>query len=632
MMNKFLFVFAFLIIAFLVGFAFLAPLTGAADEPQITYPIAELGNCASQAECKAYCDLPENIPACLDWAERNGVLPKEKVEEAKKKIEIANKIEVLEGPGGCKSVEECDAYCSVPDHIEECLKFSAEHGLISEEEFKKVEEQMNKGGPGGCKSKEECDAFCADPANEEVCMQFAIEEGFLTEEEVRFMQEIRMAKGEQGHGPGSEKGRPAGKPGDLDINREKLKEMMARDDFIGPGGCTNEEECKAYCDNPEHIDECMEFAVENGLIEKEKAEKIKELAKIEGPGGCKGKEECDAYCSEPEHMEECLNFAKEYGLIPPEEVEEAERMIKEMGSMGGPGGCRGPKECDEFCRKPENMDICIDFSVKSGMMSEEEANRIRQINKMMEERIKAKEGQMPEGMPQPSFEGIQFGPGRGGEMPPSGMPGFMFPSGEGKESGHPMFGPPEGGESGRFFEDMGPREGGKMFPQEMMPSGRMMPPQDSQRFPHKGFMPPEGMEGREGMHPEQFQGMPPQNYMGPPPEGERMMGPEGFMPPEGVMPSEGMPPYGEMMPPEGGKMPPANGMYGPEGMGEPSQGEMPPMEKINPGDFGPPPEGEEFTPPPEEAPVESPEPTEPTSFFRQSLLGTVLGPFLQIFR
>lgn len=40
--------------------------------PEITFPIAELGNCGSQGECAAYCDLPENMPACLDFAEAHG--------------------------------------------------------------------------------------------------------------------------------------------------------------------------------------------------------------------------------------------------------------------------------------------------------------------------------------------------------------------------------------------------------------------------------------------------------------------------------------------------------------------------------------------------------------------------------
>ena len=31
---------------------------------------------------------------------------------------------------------------------------------------------------------------------------------------------------------------------------------------------------------------------------------------MKGPGGCRGQKECDSFCSQPEHGEECFNFAK----------------------------------------------------------------------------------------------------------------------------------------------------------------------------------------------------------------------------------------------------------------------------------------------------------------------------------
>ncbi len=36
----------------------------------ITYPIAELGNCASQQECKAYCDISSNFSSCIAFAQK----------------------------------------------------------------------------------------------------------------------------------------------------------------------------------------------------------------------------------------------------------------------------------------------------------------------------------------------------------------------------------------------------------------------------------------------------------------------------------------------------------------------------------------------------------------------------------
>jgi len=43
--------------------------------PGVTFPVAELGNCGSRAECEAYCDLPENMEACLNFAEAHNLIP-----------------------------------------------------------------------------------------------------------------------------------------------------------------------------------------------------------------------------------------------------------------------------------------------------------------------------------------------------------------------------------------------------------------------------------------------------------------------------------------------------------------------------------------------------------------------------
>jgi hypothetical protein len=40
----------------------------------INYPVAELGNCASKEECKAFCDKQENILECVVFAEQQGLI------------------------------------------------------------------------------------------------------------------------------------------------------------------------------------------------------------------------------------------------------------------------------------------------------------------------------------------------------------------------------------------------------------------------------------------------------------------------------------------------------------------------------------------------------------------------------
>ncbi|MEK6845274.1 MAG: hypothetical protein AABY26_00830, partial [Nanoarchaeota archaeon] len=55
-------------------------------------------------------------------------------------------------------------------------------------------------------------------------------------------------------------------------------------------------------------------------------------------------------------------------------TQEEAQMFKKTGGKG-PGDCKGKEECEAFCDNPDNMPECIDFGVKAGMMSPEEAEK-----------------------------------------------------------------------------------------------------------------------------------------------------------------------------------------------------------------------------------------------------------------
>ena len=55
-------------------FAGAFPFAGAADPFTITFPVAELGNCADPQDCFSYCDKPENQDACFAFAKKNKLL------------------------------------------------------------------------------------------------------------------------------------------------------------------------------------------------------------------------------------------------------------------------------------------------------------------------------------------------------------------------------------------------------------------------------------------------------------------------------------------------------------------------------------------------------------------------------
>src|SRR3989344_7235130 len=72
-MKKYFYLFA--VLSIFLGFSAFA---SAASIFDITYPIDELGGCASQQECKTYCDDLANKDSCLAFAEKNGFISKEK--------------------------------------------------------------------------------------------------------------------------------------------------------------------------------------------------------------------------------------------------------------------------------------------------------------------------------------------------------------------------------------------------------------------------------------------------------------------------------------------------------------------------------------------------------------------------
>ncbi len=137
---------------------------------KVTFPIAELGNCSSREACKAYCEQGANKSACLAYAQKVGLMSKEKIAAAK--IVISKK-----GPGSCNSKDSCIAYCSDSSHREECLSFAQEHKLISEEKVSLIKKISAGEGPGACTSAESCKAYCTDPSHRDECRSFAEENG-----------------------------------------------------------------------------------------------------------------------------------------------------------------------------------------------------------------------------------------------------------------------------------------------------------------------------------------------------------------------------------------------------------------------------------------------------------------------
>jgi len=89
------------------------------------------------------------------------------------------------------------------------------------------------------------------------------------------------------------------------------------------------------------------------------------------PGGCRGERECFEYCEDESHFEECIAFAEEAGFISAEDAEIARR----TGGKG-PGGCVRD-ECEDYCEDPANQDECLAFALEHGFLTEEEFEHIK---------------------------------------------------------------------------------------------------------------------------------------------------------------------------------------------------------------------------------------------------------------
>ena len=355
-------------------------------EKNIQFPVAELNNCNSKEECKAYCDNPENMSACVAFAEKHGLM-------SKKEVERARKFEVLEqrdGPGGCTDHKSCEAYCSDVNNIDECVAFAEEHGLMDEKELdeaKKVRTAIRNGVkfPGGCTSKESCEAYCSDDANVDECLAFAEASGFIPPEELE--------------------------------NAKKVIPLIKRGET--PGGCRSKEQCEAFCSNEANANECADFAERAGFIKPEEAEILRKTGG-RGPGGCQGKEQCEAFCSNEDNAQVCVDFAERHNLISeerrqnidqarnhfkeaitkapasvvsciessasadviekiktndkflaPRELAEKIKTCFETNIPKGPGGCNSKDSCEAFCSDENNREECFSFAKDRGQLPEE---------------------------------------------------------------------------------------------------------------------------------------------------------------------------------------------------------------------------------------------------------------------
>ncbi|MEK9154508.1 MAG: hypothetical protein AAB596_00305 [Patescibacteria group bacterium] len=516
----------------------------------ISYPVKELGNCKNETQCRTYCDKPENIGACVNFAEKNNLISKEEARKAKAFIKIG------EGPAGCKNKKECETFCDNPNNMEVCLNFAEENDLISEEELREarlVAKTVKEGAtlPGGCKNKKDCELYCDNSEHMEECLAFAEQAGFMPEKELK----------------------------------EAKKAMKAIKSGINPpGNCRGRKECDVYCSESIHMEECFNFAVAAGFIEEKEVEEARRIMPLmiagEMPGDCRGKEECEAYCEDGTHSEECANFAIKAGFMKPEEAE----MFRKTGGKG-PGDCRGKEECEAYCNNSNNAEVCFGFAKEHGLIPEKDIENMREGIEHMKNDFSGAPSEVQECLKSnlglEILEKIQAGvlmpgPQIGDSMrkcfegfrPKSMIQGESARLQEGRlQEGMPMIGSPErmrgpGGCSGfedctRYCSDQTHKEECEKFKPANLPKGL---PEGFKEAPYRempqGEIPSEMFrEGFEGqMMPAKempFYGEAPNNYQNiiPSPDMIKKMMEEGQMPTQEIMsPQRIISPFAPLMP------------------------------------------------------------------------------------
>jgi len=336
----------------------------------IKYPIKELGSCQNKKECKVFCDDSKNSDACLSFAIKYNLMSPEELAVAKKFTDNG-----MVGPGNCKGQAGCNQYCENSAHLEECMSFAQENGMMTEQQLQDSQKVLTavKNGlkPPSCSGPEQCNTYCSSSEHMQECMTFSLEAGLVPDNQKEQVQKT------------------------LDAIKRGIK-LPA---------CHSPQECNKYCSDPIHTEECMTFSLEAGLVPDNQKEQVqKTLNAIKQgikPPACQPNQPnqseqsdqpsqsiqseqdlqpCDQYCTDPSHVEECVKFSVAVGNMT---EQQAQISVKTGGR--GPGECIGKEACDAFCSNPDNQEICFNFGKENGLIPQESLQKMQEGQQKMKD-------------------------------------------------------------------------------------------------------------------------------------------------------------------------------------------------------------------------------------------------------
>lgn len=219
-------------------------------KPKITFPIAELGNCATPTACKAYCAIATNHDACTAFGKRMGLIKIQTTDNGTGQLLKAAKTLL-----GCDSMESCRVACDNPDNRQKCeqvlkLKRTLPNGrekTLPPGFVQAIEQQL------GCNSNESCRKVCNQPENAQKCKDVLQR---LTPSSVMNLTPSGL--------PCKDSASCAKLKQLCQSNPEKCRQEMRGNTVTGTPsvffkqGCTTASECHSYC--KEHPTACPGFA------------------------------------------------------------------------------------------------------------------------------------------------------------------------------------------------------------------------------------------------------------------------------------------------------------------------------------------------------------------------------------
>ena len=129
------------------------------------------------------------------------------------------------------------------------------------------------------------------------------------------------------------------------------------------GSCSSYSDCRTYCEDPLHYDQCIAFAKDKGFYQESDTRDLLQQAQSEL--GCSSEATCRSFCEQPANYNRCSAFAERHDLTGGYSQDPSQGDILESAKQYL--GCTSYATCRQFCEQPANADKCSQFAQQVGL-------------------------------------------------------------------------------------------------------------------------------------------------------------------------------------------------------------------------------------------------------------------------